>query len=182
MRLVDQLVRHRPEGTDEEAHLAAILSFVSAHENPFDRAIPEGHLTASAFVLSSDGTRVLLLHHRKLERWLQPGGHAEAGEDDGAAIALREAREETGIEELRLHPEAPRPMDVDVHSIPARGSEPAHLHLDLRYAVMAEKTAALLRSAKETNALRWFGWDEIDGLGLDAGLRRGLAKARRFFA
>jgi 8-oxo-dGTP pyrophosphatase MutT (NUDIX family) len=181
MPLVDELVRHRAQGDDETAHLAAILSFVAAHRNPFDRAIPDGHLTASAFVLSSDGSRVLLLHHRKLDRWLQPGGHADAGEDDGAAIALREAREETGIETLRLHPEAPRPLDVDVHAIPARGSEPAHLHLDLRYAVMAETTAPLLRSAKEANALRWFGWDEIDGLGLDGGLRRGLAKARRFF-
>jgi 8-oxo-dGTP pyrophosphatase MutT (NUDIX family) len=181
MRLVDQLVRHRPEGADETAHLASILSFVAAHPDPFDRRIPEAHLTASAFVLASDGSRVLLLHHRKLDRWLQPGGHAEAGETDGAAIALREAEEETGIADLRLHPVAPRPMDVDVHSIPARGSEPAHLHLDLRYAVIAEKTAALLRSAKEANALRWFGWDEIEGLGLDAGLRRGLAKARRFF-
>jgi 8-oxo-dGTP pyrophosphatase MutT (NUDIX family) len=182
MLLVDRLVRHRPEGADETAHLATILSFVTAHPDPFDRRIPEAHLTASAFILSTDGTQVLLLHHRKLDRWLQPGGHAEAGESDGEAIALREAEEETGIAGLRLHPEAPRPMDVDVHSIPARGSEPAHLHLDLRYAVIAAKDAALLRSAKEANALRWFGWDEIEGLGLDAGLRRGLAKARRFFS
>ncbi len=182
MRLVDQLVRHRPEDADETAHLAAIVAFVNAHDRPFDRAIPHAHLTASAFILSSDGNRVLLLHHRKLDRWLQPGGHGEPGESDGETVALREAREETGIAELRLHPEAPRPMDVDVHQIPARGTEPAHLHLDLRYAVMAESSVELLRSAKETNALRWFGWDEIHALGLDAGLRRGLAKARRFFA
>jgi 8-oxo-dGTP pyrophosphatase MutT (NUDIX family) len=182
MRLQDQLVRHRPEGADETAHLAAILSFISAHDDPFDRTIPEAHLTASAFILSPDGSRALLLHHRKLDRWLQPGGHAEPGEADGEEVALREAREETGIADLRLHPVAPRPMDVDVHSIPARGSEPAHLHLDLRYAVMAEASAALFRAAKEANALRWFGWDELGGLGLDPGLRRGLAKARRLFA
>ena len=83
------------------------------------------------------GRRVLLLHHRKLDRWLQPGGHAEPGEADGEEVALREAREETGIAALRLHPDAPRPLDVDVHAIPARGSEPAHLHLDLRYVVIA---------------------------------------------
>ncbi len=95
------------------------------------------------------------------------------GEADGEEVALREAREETGIAALRLHPDAPRPLDVDVHAIPARGSEPAHLHLDLRYVVMAPEGAALLRSTKETNALRWFGWDELAGLGLDGGLRRG---------
>jgi 8-oxo-dGTP pyrophosphatase MutT (NUDIX family) len=179
--LLDRLSMHRPEGPDETAHLATILAFVTAHADPFDRRIPDGHLTGSAFVFTPDGRRVLLLHHRKLDRWLQPGGHADAGEADGAEVALREAREETGIAELRLHPDAPRPLDVDVHAIPARGSERAHLHLDLRYVVMASESAALLRSAKETNALRWFGWDDLADLGLDAGLRRGLAKARRLF-
>jgi 8-oxo-dGTP pyrophosphatase MutT (NUDIX family) len=182
MGLLDRLRRHHPEDVEEEAHLATILDFVSAHPKPFDRRIPHGHLTGSAFVLSPDGTRVLLLHHRKLDRWLQPGGHADAGEEEGEEVALREAREETGIAALRLHPGAPRPLDVDVHAIPARGSEPAHVHLDLRYVVIAPTSAALLRSAEETNAVRWFGWDDLPGLGLDGGLKRGLGKARRLFA
>ena len=182
MVLLNRLSRHHPEGPDETTHLATILAFVTTHTDPFDRRIPHGHLTGSAFVLSPDGQRVLLLHHRKIDRWLQPGGHAEAGEADGADVALREAREETGIAALGLHPDAPRPLDVDVHEIPARGGERAHLHLDLRYVVIAPEGATLLRSTKETNALRWFGWDELAGLGLDGGLQRGLAKARRFFA
>ena len=182
MALLDRLSRHHPDGPDERAHLATILAFVTAHTDPFDRRIPDGHLTGSAFVFSPDGRRVLLLHHRKLDCWLQPGGHAESGEANGEDVALREAREETGIAALRLHPDAPRPLDVDVHEIPARGSERAHLHLDLRYVVIAPAGAALLRSTKETNALRWFGWDELAGLGLDGGLRRGLAKARRHFS
>jgi 8-oxo-dGTP pyrophosphatase MutT (NUDIX family) len=181
MTLLDRLSRHRPEGPGETAHLATILAFVTDHMDPFDRRLPHGHLTASAFVLSPDGRRVLLLHHRKLDRWLQPGGHAEAGEIRGEDVALRESREETGIAALRLHPDAPRPVDVDVHAIPARGSEDAHFHLDLRYVVIAPASAALSRSAEETNALRWFGWDELAGLDLDEGLRRGLGKARRFF-
>jgi len=178
--LLERLRRHRPEGPEETADLATILAFVMAQPDPFDRGIPDGHLTASAFILSRDGGRVLLLHHRKLDRWLQPGGHAEPGEASGEAVALREAREETGIAALALHPDAPRPVDVDVHAIPAHGSERAHHHLDLRYVVMAPEGAALLRSSMETNALRWFAWDELAGLGLDEGLHRGLAKARRF--
>ena len=180
MGLLDRLSRHQPEGPDETQDLATILAFVTGHPDPFDRRIAEGHLTASAFVLSPDGGRVLLLHHRKLDRWLQPGGHAEPGEAIGEEVALREAREETGISALELHPEAPRPVDVDVHAIPALGSERAHDHLDLRYVVIAPEGAALLRSTKETNALRWFAWEEPPDLGLDQGLQRGLAKARRF--
>ena len=182
MGLLDRLSRHQPEGPSEAADLARIVAFVTEHPDPFDRRIPHGHLTASAFVLSPDGGRVLLLHHRKLERWLQPGGHAEPGEAIGEEVALREAREETGIEGLALHPRAPRPVDVDVHAIPAHGRDAAHLHLDLRYVVIAPEGAALLPSAEETNALRWFGWEELTGLGLDEGLQRGLAKARRFLA
>jgi 8-oxo-dGTP pyrophosphatase MutT (NUDIX family) len=121
---------------------------------------------------------VLLLHHRKLGRWLQPGGHAEPGERDGEAVALREAREETGLDGLLLHPSAPRPLDVDVHPIPARPDEPAHLHLDLRYLAVAPTGAALRRRAAEARALRWFTWDELAPLDLDPGLRRALRAAQ----
>jgi 8-oxo-dGTP pyrophosphatase MutT (NUDIX family) len=179
MGLLDRLRGHRPEDAAETEDLATILDFVAAHPHPFDRGIPHAHLTASAFVLTPDGGRVLLLRHRKLGRWLQPGGHAEAGETRGEDVALREAEEETGMRELRLHPEAPRPLDVDVHEIPARGSEAAHLHLDLRYLVTAPAGTPLVRAAEESDALRWFGWEELGELGLDPGLRRGLAKARR---
>jgi 8-oxo-dGTP pyrophosphatase MutT (NUDIX family) len=129
-------------------------------------------------VVSSAGDRVLLLHHRKLHRWLQPGGHADAGETAGEQVALREALEETGIEGLALHPRAPRPLDVDIHAIPARGSEAAHEHLDLRYLVVAPTNAALTLKVDESNDLRWFAWDETGALGLDPGLERALRKAR----
>jgi 8-oxo-dGTP pyrophosphatase MutT (NUDIX family) len=123
---------------------------------------------------------VLLLHHRKLHRWLQPGGHGDSGETAGEDVALREAAEETGLAGLRLHPAAPRPLDVDVHEIPARGAEPAHEHLDLRYLVLAEGGDELRRCAEETNDLRWFAWEELPTV--DRGLRRALLKARELVA
>ena len=131
---------------------------------------------------SARGDRVLLLHHRKLQRWLQPGGHADPGETAGEPVALREAWEETGIEGLSLHLRAARPFDVDVHAIPAFGSEPAHAHLDLRYLVVAPLADAIARSAAETSDARWFEWDELATLDLDRGLIRALAKARRILA
>jgi hypothetical protein len=82
---------------------------------------------------------------------------------------------------LTLHARAPRPLDVDVHDIPARPGEPAHQHLDLRYLVLAPDAAVLTRAEEEASALRWFGWDELGALDLDHGLRRALAKARAFW-
>jgi 8-oxo-dGTP pyrophosphatase MutT (NUDIX family) len=179
--LLDQLHRHSPADPEEAADLARIVAFVGAHAQPFHRGIAAGHLTGSALVVAQDGQSVLLLHHQKLQRWLQPGGHAENGEHTGEAVALREALEETGIVGLTLHPEAPRPFDVDVHDIPARPGEPAHEHLDLRYLVVAPADARLAPGVGESERIRWFSWTELGSLGLDSGLTRALAKARRYF-
>ena len=182
MTLAEALARHVPADAEEAAHARFILDFVGRHPEPFDRRIALGHLTGSAVVVGAHGDRVLLLHHRKLHRWLQPGGHADPGETAGESVALREAWEETGIQGLSLHPRAPRPLDVDVHAIPAFGSEPAHAHLDLRYLVVAPLADAIARSAAETSDARWFEWDELPALDLDRGLVRALAKARGFLS
>jgi 8-oxo-dGTP pyrophosphatase MutT (NUDIX family) len=176
------LSRHRPSDAREAADLQRIVDFVARHPDPFDRGIAEGHLTGSALTVCASGARVLLLHHRKLQRWLQPGGHADPGETAGEQVALREAAEETGLSGLTLHPHAPRPLDVDVHAIPARPGEPAHLHLDLRYLVLAPEEALTTRAEAEASALGWFGWEDLRGLDLDTGLRRALAKARAFWS
>jgi 8-oxo-dGTP pyrophosphatase MutT (NUDIX family) len=178
--LREQLRAHPPADSEEARDLETIRAFVASHEEPFDRRIVAGHLTGSAVVISAAGDRVLLLHHRKLLRWLQPGGHGDPGEVSGEAVALREALEETGLPGLALHAAAPRPLDVDVHDIPARPDEPAHQHLDLRYLVVAPAGAEIARCLEETNDLRWFAWDELLALDLDAGLRRLLEKARHW--
>jgi 8-oxo-dGTP pyrophosphatase MutT (NUDIX family) len=96
----------------------------------------------------------VILHHVKLDRWLQPGGHAD-GEPDLAQVALREAGEETGIVGLRVIEPA---IDLDVHLIPARPGEPEHLHLDVRFVVMAPPDCEL-DGNHESHDLAWWSPD-----------------------
>jgi 8-oxo-dGTP pyrophosphatase MutT (NUDIX family) len=115
-----------------------------------DHFVP-GHLTGSAWVVNRGGDKVLLLHHGKLNRWLQPGGHAD-GEFDLASVALREVQEESGLSTLALF--HPRIFDVDIHEIPPHKGEPAHLHFDVRFVVQADESEPLVLS-EESNALAW---------------------------
>ena len=101
--------------------------------NPFVRERLSGHFTASCWLVEPKGERVLLTHHRKLDRWLQLGGHAD-GESDLALAALKEAEEESGLSDLQVQPGI---FDVDRHTIPARGAEPEHDHFDVRYVIVA---------------------------------------------
>jgi len=120
-------------------------------ENPFPRTRLAGHFTGSAWLVSADGSRVLLTHHRKLDRWLQLGGHAD-GERDLARVALTEAREESGLSGLVL--EDAVLFDIDKHWIPERGEVPGHWHYDARYVVRALGSEAFVVSG-ESLALAW---------------------------
>lgn len=151
-----------------EAVRMQILEFLDTHGTALaDRSILPGHLTGSALVVDSEGERVLLMLHAKLGRWLQPGGHAD-GDHELAGVALREAAEETGIEGMKVLVPA---IDVDIHEIPARGSDPAHLHLDLRFVVLAPPGARLIAN-HESRDLRWVDPNEVSALSREVGLHR----------
>jgi 8-oxo-dGTP pyrophosphatase MutT (NUDIX family) len=173
------LARHAPADAKEREDLERMRQLSRTLEAPFSRAQPTAHFTGSAVVVDPEGGRVVMLHHAKLKRWLQPGGHADAA-DAGAmeATALREAREETGCR-VHLHPAAPRPLDVDVHTIPARKDEPQHEHLDVRYLLVAEDPEALAHDPAESFGAQWLTWDEALARADEAPLRRLLEKARR---
>ena len=165
-----------------------MIEFARSHPDPFDRDISEGHFTGSGLVMSADGSSVLLLHHIKLHRWLQPGGHGEPGETAGENVASREVEEETGLIS-RLHPTAPRPFDVDIHRIPARKTDAEHEHLDLRYLFIADPAEALRSEVADgplgtitEPPLRWFDVAEALTMELDPGLKRMIRKARAFLA
>lgn len=166
------LADYAPDDDEQRQTRDAIVRWVLEQPTPFERANLAGHLTASALLVTPDG-RALLTHHRKLGRWLQLGGHCD-GDANLAHVALREAIEESGIEELAIDP---RIVDVDIHRIPARpatqarAEEPAHDHLDCRFVVYAPE-GAVERISDESLALGWFAIDEALRLDLDRSLVR----------
>lgn len=175
--VLDLLDRYLERHPDELVPVDHIRQFVRMHEDCFLRTCLEGHITGSAWVVSADHQSVLLTHHAKLHRWLQLGGHSD-GEPNPFLVALREAREESGMERF-LEPSGdavPVPFDVDVHRIPERGAEPAHLHLDLRYVLVAEPGQTICRS-DESNDLRWVSSAEVENLSDEESLLRMLRKA-----
>lgn len=155
--LLNKLGDYHPHDHHERDMYEMLIRFVETESACFDRALPIGHVTGSAWIIDSTRTRTLLTHHFKLDRWLQLGGHAD-GDADILRVALREAREESGIEGVRPLSEAI--FDVDVHPIPARGTEPRHLHYDVRFLLEADAAVPLVVSG-ESKALAWVALADI---------------------
>jgi 8-oxo-dGTP pyrophosphatase MutT (NUDIX family) len=141
---------YRPQSERDCAMWQQLDRFCQSEPLAFERDPTTGHVTGSAFVMSADMESVLLTHHRKLDRWLQLGGHCD-GIADVAFVALKEAYEESGLSRIRLL--SPQVCDVDIHQIPERPGEPAHLHYDVRYLFVAE--AGQIRASAESKALAW---------------------------
>lgn len=155
-------------GAPDPALVAAFLQLAEEGRSAFERSRLRGHFTGSAWLVSRDGRRALLMHHRKLGRWLQPGGHAD-GDMDLARVALREAREETGVRDLQVEGDI---FDIDRHHIPARGAEPEHWHYDVRHVIRAGVDEAFAVN-EESHALAWRDIAQIAAdPQLDSSLRR----------
>ena len=184
--LLELLQRYAAHYPQEDAVVARIRHLVQQSPDCFQRTCRPGHVTGSAWVLSADRQRCLLVHHAKLNRWLQPGGHAD-GDPHLAEVALREVREETGLEELELATTAGElvPLDLDVHRIPPRigpeGTlrEDAHEHHDVRFLVIAHSTAEPTAN-EESHDVGWFTAEEVRRLTDEQSVLRMLAKAGPF--
>jgi 8-oxo-dGTP pyrophosphatase MutT (NUDIX family) len=165
-----------PQDGEERGHLDRMQTLLRAPGNPLERShfVP-GHFTASAFVLSPDRALLLLIHHQKLDRWLQPGGHIEANDPHVLGAARRELDEEAGLSDLALEIEGI--FDLDVHPIPPRGAEPQHEHFDVRFLFRARSLA--LRAGSEVRAARWAALREVDEMTSDRSVRRAVHKLLR---
>lgn len=150
------LDKWRPVTPSQEALRQAFLAFLAAREDACLRSCAPGHLTASAVLLDADREQVLLTLHPRVGRWLQLGGHCEPSDTSLVAAALREAREESGIEDLHVEPE---PVHLDVHPITCSLGVPTR-HFDVRFVVRAPRGAEPVRS-DESDDLRWWPADAL---------------------
>jgi len=157
--LLTLLHNYHPTEQEEQMHRELVLSFVQEEELCFERSLEKGHITASAWIVNKANTHALLMHHRKLHLWCQLGGHCD-GDHDVLRVALREAKEESGI--CHIEPLLLGIFDVDVHAIPPYQNIPEHKHYDIRFLLQVqsnetgqknEESEALLWVDKETSSL-----------------------------
>jgi len=167
----------------ESGTVARIRQLILDHANCFDRDCLPGHITASAWIVSREHRSVLLTHHRKLDRWLQLGGHTD-GEADVLAAAIREAEEESGLRDFRPLPldAGPRILDVDVHVIPAHGREPAHEHHDIRFMLEVSEAQTIQHQEAESHSVQWFPAGGIESRFEEESLARMASKAAIWLA
>ena len=156
--LMSKLFSYRSDYSEENVFKTRIMNFITTHPDAFERSCKEGHITGSAWLLNPDGRKVLLTHHRKLNRWLQLGGHSD-GNADTAAVALREATEESGIQGIRFV--SKDIFDIDIHPIPknlTKGEGP-HFHYDIRFLLQAPTENFVV--SNESKALRWMSLSDL---------------------
>jgi 8-oxo-dGTP pyrophosphatase MutT (NUDIX family) len=170
--LLNQLSEYASRHSDEADVIRNFTNFINSESGCFDRSLVIGHITGSAWVVNATGCEVLLTHHRKLDRWLQLGGHAD-GESDVLGVAMKEAEEESGLTDFTQVGDGI--FDIDIHLIPERKGEPAHFHYDVRYVLRANGCLDFTVS-EESHDLRWVKLEEVKTLTTESSMMRMVAK------
>lgn len=180
-RVLRVLDAHQAADDKEAADIELIKRMIAEHPGILSKTCEAGHITASALIVDRASRRTLLHFHKRLGRWLQVGGHADS-ETDIATVALREAREETGLTDLAFYPtgEPALPIDFDAHSIPRSHETPEHLHLDFRYLLVTRRPESIAPAAGESTQFKWLSFDEALALEveIDPSLKRLLRKGQ----
>jgi len=157
VELVHHLKQHSTSFQEEKDFIDRFLSLLT-HPSCFERTHLPGHITGSAWIVDPNRTQVLLVHHAKLNKWMQPGGHAD-GDENILRVALKEAEEETGLRNLTIinHP----PFDVDIHPIPKRTDFPEHFHYDVRFLLEADPNEGI-QVSEESYDVKWIRLDDLE--------------------
>lgn len=156
--LVNSLKDYQTSFPEEEDFLKRFLSLLS-DTSCFERTHLPGHITGSAWIVDSSRTQVLLVHHAKLNKWVQPGGHAD-GDENILRVALKEAEEETGLKKFKILDDK-KPFDVDIHLIPQRKEFPEHFHYDVRFLLEANPNE-LIHVSEESHDVKWVRLHDLE--------------------
>lgn len=151
--ILNYLRRHRTRFMEESAYVRKSIEYIENNPDCFERAHTPVHVTGSAWVVSPDRMRVLLVHHGKLHQWFQPGGHAD-GDADVLRVALKEVSEESGLDASHIHLVMPEVFDIDMHWIPASAMAPAHGHIDIRFLLEVDDSLDVPGS-QESHDVKW---------------------------
>ncbi len=154
--LINFLAQYKPTASEEQLYIPRFLELL-AQQDCYERTHLPGHITGSAWIINEARTHALLVLHGKLNRWMQPGGHAD-GDENILRVALKEAEEETGLTRLKIA--SPIPFDLDVHPIPARTDFPLHDHYDVRFLLEAVDHQPIVVS-HESHDVRWIPLPEL---------------------
>lgn len=157
-QLITLLNNYHPIFQEEQAAKTRMLEFINQYSNCFERSLEVGHITASAWLLNKNQTHVLLMHHAKLDSWVQLGGHCD-GNADALDVAVKEAQEESGISNIK--PLSYDIFDIDIHLVPARKNEPEHYHYDVRFLLQVTGDEDFVKN-NESKELRWIGKNRND--------------------
>lgn len=175
--LVKDINKYLDQNREDQKAVDSVVEFIGQNENFLTRDNLKGHLTGSCWIMNGDLSKVFLIHHKKYDMWLQPGGHIEADETPLEA-SMREGLEETGIQDLELL--TPYIFDIDVHTIPAseKKGEPEHTHFDVRF-ILKTKSGDSSINLEECNGFQWVGLDELQGLTDSPSTLRMIEKTKR---
>ena len=173
MKSLEQLIKHYAQAYPEEKAPHDMLKFLDDETGYFSRNSYNGHFTGSAWIVSPDRSSILMTHHKKLGKWLQLGGHAD-GENDLLKVALREAKEESGIQQFKVLSE--KIFDLDIHEIPQHNSEPGHLHYDVRFLLEADPAGEAVIISDESHDVIWIHTADIAVLNSEISIQRMIKK------
>lgn len=170
--LLQLLSNHKPFNQEETQFKQQMIEFINQNPDCFERSLLTGHITGSAWIVDKSRQFTLLTHHRKLDKWFQTGGHCD-GDSDVLNVAMKEAREETGLTDIQAISQ--NIFDIDIHEIPERKGVPTHLHYDVRFLLEADMNEPLIISS-ESSDLAWIELSKVSQLNDSQSIMRMILK------
>jgi len=176
MKNLKQLLKTYIQKYPYEVNAIKMLNFFDNHDDCFEKDNLPGHFTGSAWVISPDKNKILMTHHKKLNMWLQLGGHAD-GEKDLKSVAIKEAKEESGFNNFSILSE--EIFDLDIHKIEPMSENPEHLHYDVRFLLEADPKKQNIIISEESHDVKWIHLDDVLNYNSEESISRMVKKTKK---